>query len=290
MNRTRLHLQTEGIAITGECWPLVRQPAADDHPLVVAIHGGTYTHKYFDIEGCSLLARASDLGIPIAAVDRPCYGGSEALKPEDATILRSAEVLNAAMPQLWKEQGGNARGIFLVGHSIGGAVAVLMASMASEWPLLGIAISGIGMKSPDAVINQWRSLPPEPTIPLPPDLKDMLMFGPEGTFLDKARVNAHAADHGAPRQELQDIVFKWLDLLAGAAPQVGVPLHYRQPEFDRLWIVDEVQVRAFGSLFTASPSVDAELLRSSGHCIDFHRVGAAFQLQQLAFAMRCSVT
>jgi hypothetical protein len=45
----------------------------------------------------------------------------------------------------------------------------------------------------------------------------------------------------------------------------------------------------FGRAFSSSPSVDVRLFESTGHCIDFHRVGAAFQLEQLAFALRCTV-
>jgi hypothetical protein len=30
------------------------------------------------------------------------------------------------------------------------------------------------------------------------------------------------------------------------------------------------------------------MMRGSGHCIDFHHVGRAFQLQQLAFALQCA--
>ena len=47
-----------------------------DLPLVIALHGGTYTSAYFDVPGYSLLDRASGLGIPVIAVDRPGYGGS----------------------------------------------------------------------------------------------------------------------------------------------------------------------------------------------------------------------
>ena len=43
-------------------------------PLIVAIHGGTYTSAYFDVPGYSLLDRADASGVPIIAPDRPGYG------------------------------------------------------------------------------------------------------------------------------------------------------------------------------------------------------------------------
>ena len=36
--------------------------------------------------------------------------------------------------------------------------------------------------------------------------------------------------------------------------------------------------------FTAAPSIDAELQRGSGHCIDFHLPSDDFQRSQLYFA------
>ena len=288
MMGTQLKISGEGIDIFGDYRPIVHRAAAEDYPLVVAVHGGSYTHTYFDIEGASLLDRASSLGIPIVAIDRPCYGKSGKLEPEQTTIQRSAEVLNAAFQNLWDEHAGKARGIFLIGHSIGGAVSLLIASLAKRWPLLGVAASGVGMRSPESVAEQWKSLPPIPTIPFPPELKDMLMYGPPETFLADLQKRAHAADFETPRQELIDIVFTWPDLLAQAAPKVPVPVHYRQPEFDHLWVVDSAEVLSFKNSFSASPHVDAELMRSAGHCIDFHRLGASLQLQQLAFALQCA--
>jgi len=73
------------------------------------------------------------------------------------------------------------------------------------------------------------------------------------------------------------------------AAKVTAPVHYRQGEFDKLWITNEDEVIQFGKAFSGSPSVDARLLASAGHCIDFHRVGVGFQLEQIGFALRCGV-
>lgn len=290
MSKFQLCLDQGPVSITGDFRPITGAPAADDYPLVVAIHGGTYTSKYFDIEGYSLMARASSLGIPIFALNRPCYADSGQLKPEEATILRSAEVINEALHQLWSTHAGNAAGIVVIGHSIGGAATILLASMQKKWPLLGIAVSGVGLASPKHVAEQWSNLPPIPSIPLPNDVKDHLMFGPEWTYRAGVPEICHQADFLTPRQELLDIVFEWPNLFAKVASKVTVPVHYRQSEFDPLWVVDESQVLGFKNMFTNAPFVDAEYFKSSGHCIDFHRLGAAFQLQQLEFALRCSFT
>jgi pimeloyl-ACP methyl ester carboxylesterase len=261
---------------------------AADHPLIVAIHGGTYSGKYFDIKGHSLLDRAAAIGISAAAVDRPHYGSSVGVASRNGSIESSALAVNEAISELWSERAGCSKGVFIVGHSIGGAISILLAAMDRNWPLLGIAISGIGLRSPDSVVEQWRGLPPLESIEVPAEAKDFLMYGPEGSYLQSVRALAHEADSQTPRQELIDIVFEWPRLLREAAPRVEVPIHYRQPEFDNLWIVDQTEVAAFKAQFTRSSLVDGKLMRGVGHNIDFHRLGAAFQLEQLSFALACS--
>jgi pimeloyl-ACP methyl ester carboxylesterase len=268
--------------------PVTDSSFSADHPLVVAIHGGTYSGKYFDLKGHSLLDRAAMNGIPSAAVDRPHYGSSEGVVSRDGSIESSALAVNKAISELWSERTGCAKGVFIVGHSIGGAVSILLAAMERNWPLLGIAISGIGLRSPNSVVEQWQGLPPVESIEVPAEAKDFLMYGPEGSYLQSVRALAHEADSQTPRQELIDIVFEWPRLLREAAPRVEVPIHYRQPEFDNLWIVDQTEVAAFKAQFTRSSLVDGKLMRGVGHNIDFHRLGAAFQLEQLSFALACS--
>ncbi len=50
-----------------------------DAPLVIALHGGTYSSEYFDIPGHSLLDIATERGIPVIALDRPNYVDSTPL-------------------------------------------------------------------------------------------------------------------------------------------------------------------------------------------------------------------
>jgi hypothetical protein len=117
----------------------------------------------------------------------------------------------------------------------------------------------------------------------------MVMFGPEGSFDDSMPAASHPADSVAPRQEIIDIVTTWPEVVRDVVRHVSIPVHYRQAEFDHLWIVDQTEVEQFGQAFTASPRVDASLVRNTGHCMDFHRIGAALQAQQLGFALQCAV-
>src|SRR6202012_763389 len=117
-------------------------------PLVVAIHGGTYTSAYFDVPGYSLLDRADALGIPGVALNRPGYGGSPLLPGEQATIDGQARFLVAALQDCWQRDGAGCSGFVLIAHSIGAAsaarIAAHVAEEAIDLPLIGLAISGVG--------------------------------------------------------------------------------------------------------------------------------------------------
>jgi pimeloyl-ACP methyl ester carboxylesterase len=264
-------------------------PATATHtPLVIALHGGTYTSAYFDIEGHSLLQRAAALGIPTIALDRPGYQGSEPVDPGDSIILANAETLTHTIGELWQQHGTGHPGVFLIGHSIGGAVTTAIAAHHPHWPLLGIAVSGCLLQVPDGPRQAFDALPDVPMIDLPSPMKDTVMFGPAWTHAPTMPHLSHRSDTSVPRAELIDINNGWITRVRDLNAQVTVPVHARQGEHDALWITDAAQAADYAASFTAAPLVDGRLVPRTGHCIDFHHAGAALQLSQLAFALECS--
>ena len=279
-----------GMSITGRRRLLAGPPAAADVPLVIALHGGTYTSTYFDIPGYSLLDRAAALGIPIVAIDRPSYGGSTALAPEESTILKNAEVLDEVIGELWEAWGAKTSGVVLIGHSIGGAIVTAIAADRPKWPLLGMAVTGCLLQVPSDSRAQWSALPAISMIDLPVNMKDGVMFGPAWTHDTGMPQRSYPSNAPVPRAELIDITTTWIERVRSVAAQVTVPVYSRQAEFDHLWVTNAQQVSEFGAAFTASPHVDAQLVPSAGHCIDFHRQGAGFQLGELSFALQCCIS
>src|SRR5690242_12471342 len=81
-----------GMTFTGKRRLVQDGTVAPDTPLIVALPGGTYTSEYFDIPRYSLLDRASALGVPVLAIDRPGYRGSTPVEPGESIILKNAEV------------------------------------------------------------------------------------------------------------------------------------------------------------------------------------------------------
>ena len=157
-------------------------PINEQAPLIVAIHGGTYTSGYFDVPGYSLLERAAINGLKAIAIDRPSYGTTPSLDPGDMAIDGQARYLARALDEAWRVYGESTRGIVLIGHSIGAAIAATIASEPSGLPVLGLAISGVGLRTPGTHGPLWQSLPDTPTVEMPAHIKDQLMFGPAGSF------------------------------------------------------------------------------------------------------------
>jgi pimeloyl-ACP methyl ester carboxylesterase len=261
-------------------------------PLVVAIHGGSYTSAYFDVPGASLFDVAAANRIPLIAPDRPGYAGSLSLPAADMTIDGQARHLLRALQDAWQRHGAGTSGIFVIGHSIGGAITASLAALAGDgelgFPLLGIALSGMCLNTPPEHKPLWEQLPDTPTVEMPPPVKDMLMFGPEGSFDVKLVRDSDVANAPAPKAELVDIVSTWSGKARDVLSRIKVPVHYRQAEVDRLWVMNQGEVDGFVRALAHSPLVDGAMVRGTGHCMDFHHVGRALQLQQLAFALQCA--
>lgn len=255
-----------------------------DLPVIFAIHGGTYTCDYFDVPNHSLIDRAVAAGFDIVAIDRPGYGQSTQLPDTDLIIGANAEALNKALPGLMSALGLSGRPVFVIGHSIGGAVALTLASISSGWMLSGVAVSGVGAETPPEHAENYSHLPPIYYVELPTPMKDEVMFGPAGSFAAEMPQASHVANTHVPRAELIEITGGWQDRVSDIAASITVPVHYRQADHEALWLTSPERVEGFGRLFTASPRVDSEVVVNTGHCIDFHKAGEAFQNAQLAFA------
>lgn len=279
------HTTADGRAFTG-CTNIgtdleVRSGA----PLVIALHGGTYSSEYFDIPGHSLLDNASALGVPVIALDRPNYVGSSPLASDESIIFANAEVIGDAIGSIWDEQHDGAPGIVLVAHSIGAAVATKIAATPQPWPLLGLATSGCLVRVPPESAGAWAALPDIAMIDLPVPLKDQLMFGPDSTYDDAMPAASYPSNTLVPKAELLDITGGWIASRAEVCGQITVPVHHRQGEFDHLWVTSQDEIDEFRAGFMVAPSIDAELQLGSGHCIDFHLPSDEFQRSQLEFAL-----
>lgn len=258
-----------------------------DTPLIVALHGGSYSSAFFDVPGHSLLEQCAANGCTAVALDRPGYGGSTLLEGAERWLPLNARWLSAGIAKLWRD-APSSRGVVIVGHSIGAAVAIIIAGEARDWPLLGISISGIGMVYPDDGPPFVAPERPPVRIDVPVELKNAAMFGPPGTYDADAPQLAASANEPVIFRDILDINTWWPEHAKRLCASVDVPVHYRQGEYDRIWSQSPDDYRNFAAAFSGAPSIDAAIADRAGHSIDLHKVGASFRAEQIAFARQCA--
>jgi pimeloyl-ACP methyl ester carboxylesterase len=259
-----------------------------DGPLLVCLHGGSYTSAYFDLPGYSLLELGQANGFSVLALDRPCYGDSDAISGEKVSFDLNAEILDGAIDAAWQMLELPSPGVALIGHSIGGAIALMIAARRPNWPLLGVSATGIGNILPPGVADAWRSMPPGQPVDFTMEQRRQFMYGPDWTFDPGVVEVAEVSAAPIPLEELLEVVGAWIDAFPQIAAAVRVPVQYALAEFDGLWIATDDTVREFSNKFSNIPWMDSLLFRAAGHNIDHHHAGRALHFAQVAFALRCA--
>jgi pimeloyl-ACP methyl ester carboxylesterase len=253
-------------------------------PLLVALHGGTYTSAYFGVAGSpsgSFLDIAGRNGFAVLNIDRPGYGESTLLADEENTFARQAEILDqviaAALGQ-WP-----APGVVLVAHSIGGMISLEIAARHPRWPLVAVTTSGNGARIPaGGAAEALGSLPLSGVVDLPVPERDGVMFGPAGSFTEAAKDAAHGSYAPTPFIELVRAPVWARERLSSVAAAVQVPVLTVLGDHDALWDSSAEALADYESRFTVP--VSALAMRSTGHSVDHHLTGAALDLMQLSFA------
>ena len=141
--------------ITGLWSPTADAPVAPQR-LLVCVHGGGYTHRYFDVPGASLVEAGNSAGFHVFSIDRPDHGGSRRPPRCKELIRRNGEVLANAIEELIERHAPEVHDVVIVGHSIGGAVSICTAALSPTW-LAGVAVSGVGL-IPKTAPAKWIPL------------------------------------------------------------------------------------------------------------------------------------
>ncbi|PMD37032.1 hypothetical protein L207DRAFT_515467 [Hyaloscypha variabilis F] len=274
-------------------------------PLVVAVHGGSYTSDYFDADGNHSIRHLSEsLGIPVIAIDRPCY---QSTPPLPATLAHSSFIQDQGrylhqtiLPFLWKQHASSldVSSIFLYAHSIGGAIAVVTASLHESlqqpalYPLCGISISGVGSnvkRLPMEEFNMDLQKMKGISLRFPNAQKDVMMLGPSNLYDPAILKQTERLQHEILLEELYDINVLWPDYWRKYAAEVEVSVLYTLGEYDSLWNNTDQDVKDFAAGFVKATSVEAKRLLLAPHCIEHSLQATGLILRTFGFAIESAV-
>lgn len=262
---------------------------ADGAPraVVVALHGGATTSAYFDCPGhpwLSLVRTGPRWGFTILALDRPGFGSSGLYSDVFDTVTRRIDMTYGAIDAILGDRDRGA-GVFVLAHSNGSELALRMAAEERGDELLGLEISGTGLRQQDAAAAVLAGASREN---IPTGLRELLwepaQLYPPG-MAGAVRIKGGPVSPGYEAE----LVANWVRDLPDLASRVRVPVRYTVAEHERVWATDDEAVSEVASLFTAAPRVLTYRQDAAGHNLSLGHTAAAYHMNTLAFAEECAI-
>ncbi|MCW1432396.1 alpha/beta hydrolase [Novosphingobium sp. JCM 18896] len=281
---------TKRISVDGiELSAIYGEPASAAKAIIVALPGGGYTGSYWHHplnQHASLVILGASLGFRTYAIDRPGYGFSAQTHPDGLSLDEQVTLIGTLVRQLSAASGA---GVFLVGHSMGGILAL---RVAADRPtgLLGLDVSGVPLRYSSRIANAVAAKL-EGGGESASRSAASLFYGPAGSF-DPALLREDPSLRPPPLLELSDSQ-SWPDQFAATACRVEVPVRYTLGEYETVTETGEGALRETAALFSGSPRVEIALQAGAGHNISLHHTAGAFHLRVVAFleevlALRCA--
>ncbi|WP_374945161.1 alpha/beta fold hydrolase [Sphingomonas sp.] len=252
-----------------------------DAPLLVCIHGGGCNARYFEMMRPSLADAALARGFAVLLVDRPGHGGNPAPASDQPVADSVAHIRDLVADVLAKHQPGTSNAA-LVGHSIGGAVALMLAADPRGLPWRAVAVSGIG-DEPPAATRAWAAGATTGANPGETEPVADMFFGPPGTYDWRGPAALRRVAEPWNLAEVLEIVSRWPKRWPDVAAAIRLPVHLRLADHDGIWHTGLHVVERMAARLTASSLVDAALLPDGGHVYDIHRRGPELIAAQIDF-------
>jgi prepilin-type processing-associated H-X9-DG protein len=247
-------------------------------PLIVCIHGGGCNAAYFDLPGFSFCDRAVVRGYPVLLINRPGHGGSAPVT--EGGFKGAAEAILAYIQNTLSVRRLAESGWFMVGHSIGGAIATIIAGGLQPRDLRGVALSGIG-DSPTLSAHEWAQRLNGRQSDI--GLANGLLFGPQNTFSWRAPKALRSAAEPWRPIEVEETLKHWPRYFSDIARRVTVPVHLRLADAERIWENGPLALKRLAASFVNAPGVDCSLLPEGGHLYEVHHRGHELMASQLDF-------
>ena len=265
----------------------MRTGTGDPRALILALHGGGYDARYWHhpaSRSTSLLDVGMAHGFEVIALDRPGNAASLALATEGARLREQADLIF----DLIDREAGSDLPVFLVGHSLGGILALTMAADPRASRLSGVETAGTPIRFDAAGLDRLRSGiaamkdAGAPFLPKPARAQlEGMFFGPAGRF-DPEVVAFGPTEHGTPVVEVE-AVLAWLEALEDTLPRIRVPVHWTFARHEVSSLFDDQSQPRIARLLKDNPFVRFAVQEESAHNISLHHVGRAYHLRVLAF-------
>ena len=269
-------------------------------PLVVGLHGGTFSAQYFDVDANhSASVACKGLGVPFVAINRPGYQNSTPFPiptgssyPEEYGRWLHEYILPALWTSFCKPRGCNC--MILHTHSLGTTGAVIAAGLYASSPsggmqhvLGGISISGFG--AANQTVGPANTPPPdtETHIVFPPALKEKLMYQP-GTTDPAVVARAASLNNPMPVEEARDIEPVWFPNWTRWAAAVKVPVLICLAEKDGMWNGSKEHLAEFTGAFTGSARVDGSIVLGAPHNMEMSYWSKGYYARVFGFGMECA--
>ncbi|KAL8709931.1 MAG: hypothetical protein Q9220_005381 [cf. Caloplaca sp. 1 TL-2023] len=313
MEAFSLRISKESV-VTGLRTPALSGEPQKDTPLIVAIHGGSYSAAYYDVgQNNSAAPCSAFFGVPFIAIDRPGYLDSTPLPapiPEDSSYCQEEGkyLHNEVLPAIWKMYSKEhpVSSIVILAHSLAVPMTIVAAALTAEssskepsYRLAGIILSGFGTTLSTETQEYMgpklaESPQPDPDrIRFPTLLKDDIMLCGDSTgitspevFEHSERLNVTSCSQG----EWTDGGYLWASYGKERYMQhVKCPVMYALAGEENLWVVNAETLDWFADSFKSSSRVDKGVIPGAPHCMELGRAGRGWYARVFGWAIECGV-
>ncbi|KAI4108210.1 MAG: hypothetical protein L6R37_001250, partial [Teloschistes peruensis] len=310
MESFSLPLANEAI-LAGLRTPAPSDTPPKDTPLIVAIHGGSYSASYYDATPQHSGASYSTfLRVPFLAIDRPGYRGSTAVRspiPEDSSYLQEEGKYfhHQVLPAIWNAYGADygVSSIVVLAHSLSVPMAIVAAALHANnatttkeqaYPLAGIILSGYGTSMNHDTMSRMQPFfkLQGDRLQIPAEIKDEVMLNKSIPGLTDPEIfeKTEELNTDLGLAELVDSnEDTWGVWRHRYMPFVRCPVLYNLAGEDNLWKVNAERLRDFVALFDKSVRVESGIVPGAAHCMELSRCSRGWYARVFGWAVECGV-
>lgn len=283
----RVVLTTPQIRLSALVNKGVAQPARG---LILALHGGGYSAGYWNcpVRGTSFFTLAAKLGFHVVAPDRPGYGSSHDFDPARLGLDSQVDFLFDAL-ESWSNTHAFSGPAFVIGHSLGGIIALLMAAHPRAQRLCAVDVLGVPIRfraNPAGETVTSLSQSGEHVPPVDEQARRLLMFGPDDAYESLADRHDAAAVRPMPVAEYREAIAmpeSWSKVL----PRIRIPVQFTAAELEAMQATGSEILEEVQNLLDSCPHKAVHLQRRSGHNASAHKIAPAYHLRAIAFFEEC---